>query len=105
MINLFKFRTDQPLHRIQNPHGSATFLTEPEAFNLKLNQQGFGNTSCPYVGFIDQNNPLFARKPDSNSSNVNLLEGNGYLLTVAPTRAGKGTGQVIPNLFGEALCW
>ena len=99
MNNPFQFRTDHPFHRIQNPHGSAAFLTEQEVFNLKLNQQGGGNKFCPYLGFINQNHALFARKPDSNYYNPNLLEGNGHLLTVAPTRAGKGTGQIIPNLL------
>jgi type IV secretion system protein VirD4 len=107
MSNKFKFRTNDPLHHIQNPFGSANFLTENETSNLGLTQQGQKNKFCPYIGFIDTQRALFARQPYfENLRNLtgvinldNLPEGNGHLLTVAPTRAGKGTGQIIPNLL------
>ena len=107
MSNEFKFRTNDPLHRIQNPFGSANFLTEHEISLLSLTQQGLKNKFCPYIGIIDNTNALFARKPYvENLRNPfdtmlswELPEGNGHLLTVAPTRAGKGTGQIIPNLL------
>ncbi len=107
MNNEFKFRANDPLHHIQNPFGSANFLTENEASDLCLIYQGYRNKFCPYIGLIDTQNALFARKPWfenlGNPTNKiylgNLPEGNGHLLTVAPTRAGKGTGQIIPNLL------
>lgn len=107
MSNEFKFRTNDPLHRIQNPFGSASFLTENEASKLGLTAQGQKNKFCPYIGIIDTQSALFARKPYFEGRGDlfgilnpdNLPEGNGHLLTVAPTRAGKGTGQIIPNLL------
>jgi type IV secretion system protein VirD4 len=107
MSNEFKFRANDPLHRIQNPFGSANFLTENEASKLCLIDQGQRNKFCPYIGLLDTQSALFARKPYFENLGKpidailldNLPEGNGHLLTVAPTRAGKGTGQIIPNLL------
>jgi type IV secretion system protein VirD4 len=105
MLNSSPFQLSHPLHRWYNPFGSANFLTEKEAIESKLTEQGTNNTYCPYIGTFMDNvsgyyNHLFARKPCvSNPLNTTLPEGNGHLLTVAPTRAGKGTGQIIPNLL------
>jgi type IV secretion system protein VirD4 len=107
MSNEFKFRANDPLHRIQNPFGSENFLTESKASDLGLTAQGQKNKFCPYIGLIDNHNALFARKPyfEGLGEMIGMVypeklpEGNGHLLTVVPTRAGKGTGQIIPNLL------
>lgn len=104
MSNQSPFKLGHPLHCIQAPFGSASLLTEDKIINFKLNVQGEGKKLCPYVGCISNDNALFARKPyfDSgvqNGSVPKLPDGNGHLLTIAPTRAGKGTGQIIPNLL------
>jgi type IV secretion system protein VirD4 len=88
-------------------HGSASFMKKDEVVALGLDQQGEGKKFCPYLGRVqrgDGSTPstfLFARSPSSTplSQNEELPDGNGHLLTVAPTRAGKGTGQIITNLL------
>lgn len=89
--------------------GTASFMRKLEAIKLKLNERGEGKKLCPYVGAIAESNaageepiPLYARSASSMQSHreTELREGSGHLLTVAPTRAGKGTGQIIPNLLG-----
>ena len=53
---------------------------------------------------------LYARRADQLLTGArrteDIREGSGHLITFAPTRAGKGTGQIIPNLLtwqGSAL--
>jgi type IV secretion system protein VirD4 len=88
--------------------GSAAFMERLEAVELKLDQRGDGAFLCPYVGGLAHSN-----EPGAKASMVyaraattavldgapKLREGSGHLMTVAPTRAGKGTGQIIPNLL------
>ncbi|MGJ0484318.1 MAG: type IV secretory system conjugative DNA transfer family protein [Methylomicrobium sp.] len=91
-----------------------------EAIELRLCEPGDGRKLCPYVGTLmvpyvgtltenilpDQDpDPayLYARSASLRQSYHNheteLRDGNGHLLTIAPTRAGKGTGQIILNLL------
>src|SRR5450759_5396636 len=95
------FKLKKRLHFTQTSYGSARLMTEKEAVSLRLTEQGYGKVFCPYVGIIPKENiddmyPYFllARKPSYLPSNEapELQEGNGHLLTIAPTRAGKGTG-------------
>lgn len=88
--------------------GSASFMTRLEAVQLKLSERGEGNKLCPYVGGLvdgsgagDTATMIYARGASyvSGQSWSELREGSGHLLTVAPTRAGKGTGQIVPNLL------
>jgi type IV secretion system protein VirD4 len=83
-------------------------MTRLEAIQLGVDQRGDGNKLCPYVGGLaDGSGPgdtatmIYARSasyaPGQDYSE--LRDGSGHLLTVAPTRAGKGTGQIIPNLL------
>jgi type IV secretion system protein VirD4 len=88
-------------------HGSASFMKINEVIGLGLNQQGKERKISPYLGYIpheDNNGPfanIYARSPSfiNNPQDEELPEGNGHLLTIAPTRAGKGTGQIITNLL------
>ena len=83
-------------------HGSATFMSLDEAIELGLTVQYDVNKKkkyCPYIGTLTKFNSslnLYARKA---SPWPNFQEGIGHLLTIAPTRAGKGSGQIIPNLL------
>ncbi|MGJ0515470.1 MAG: type IV secretory system conjugative DNA transfer family protein [Methylomicrobium sp.] len=83
--------------------GSASFMTPQEAIDLNLNQAGNGRTACPAIGSLRKTNTsdptfhLFARRPSSRTKV--LAEVNGHILTDAPTRAGKGTSQIIPTLL------
>lgn len=87
--------------------GSANFMTRLEAIELKLDQRGHGSTLCPYVGGIadgsgagDTATMIYARSASlAQNPQEGLRDGSGHLLTVAPTRAGKGTGQIVPNLL------
>jgi type IV secretion system protein VirD4 len=88
--------------------GSAKFLTRLEAIELRLYERGKDDKLCPYVGGLaDGSGPgdtatmLYARSASfiPGRGMDDLREGSGHLLTVAPTRAGKGTGQIIPNLL------
>jgi type IV secretion system protein VirD4 len=83
--------------------GSATFMTSEEAIDFNLHQAGNGSTACPAIGSLSKTNTsdptfhLFARRPSSQTKE--LPEGNGHVLTAAPTRAGKGSSQIVPNLL------
>lgn len=88
--------------------GSAAFMERLEAVELKLTQRGSNQWLCPYVGGLaDDNKPgdkvnmIYARAASTVTmdNTPKLREGSGHLMTVAPTRAGKGTGQIIPNLL------
>ena len=79
-------------------HGTATWgdgegLADAEAGLLLGRQSG----RAPEVGYAVQ-----ARAPERSPSKVGPLlryDGPGHVLTVAPTRAGKGIGAVIPTLL------
>ena len=109
--NKLPFTLKQPLDYTHIPFGTAKFIIENEAINLRIIEQGSGKKLCPYIGIMVSDNnenilyhPLFARRPTSYPRNqeTELPDGNGHLLTIAPTRAGKGTGQIIPNLLSWA---
>lgn len=88
--------------------GSASFLEESEAEHVGLFQQGTDTNTCPYLGsfrskFDNSSKPIFARNPlIVRRKVIEMLKGNGHLLTVAPTRAGKGSGQILMNLLTKA---
>lgn len=108
-LNQPTFTLNHPAHFKLTPFGSANFTTEDEARKYKLSEYGSGNKHCPYIGIMTmQYNKnglaIYARKPfpyqiNDLSQEYEPPDGNGHLLTVAPTRAGKGTGQIIPNLL------
>lgn len=89
--------------------GTAGWLSLRDAQKRLLTQRGDGAKLCPYVGALfDPNNndtwaSLYARRADQSSEQARriqeLREGSGHLITFAPTRAGKGTSQIIPNLI------
>jgi type IV secretion system protein VirD4 len=77
------------------------FMSRTEAQKLRLDEPGKAKTKCPLVGalVVHPVDPVyvFARRPSLYSEK--LPEGTGHIMTIAPTRAGKGTGQIIPNLL------
>lgn len=88
--------------------GSSRFMTLNEADFNRLLIKGEDDKLCPYVGGLtkgpgisDQAWPIYARSTSEchYATSTELLGGSGHLLTVAPTRAGKGRGQIIPNLL------
>lgn len=58
----------------------------PDEFQRRLNNR-------------EQNFLLLGQTGYQNKFAVNIFEGDGHLLTIAPTRSGKGVGAVIPNLL------
>ncbi|WP_156829829.1 type IV secretory system conjugative DNA transfer family protein [Methylovulum miyakonense] len=62
--------------------------------------------NLPRIGSCDTASLIFARTPSTAyfSNNDDLPDGNGHILTIAPTRAGKGSGQIIPNLLSWIFC-
>ena len=106
--NQSPFTLNNPSHFTPQTFGTARFIREDEVMNLRLIEHGTGKKLCPYVGtMVEYNNNinfnrfLFARRPTSHPrfQEPELPDGNGHLLTIAPTRAGKGTGHIIPNLL------
>jgi type IV secretion system protein VirD4 len=101
------FKLNHPLDFTPTTCGSARFMSEYEAIKLKLTEQGKGKNFCPHVGTIAKDNNdiapshLYARRASSwpKYQEAELPDGNGHLLTIAPTRTGKGTGQIITNLL------
>lgn len=89
------------------PFGSASWMKHQEIIDLRLNQQGQGETLCPYIGTVPAESGnqkaqlVFARSasPNNNSRNQALSKGDGHILTVGTTRSGKGSGQIIPVLL------
>ena len=70
-------------------HGSARFATDRETRPLAQNGDGL----------------LIGR--DSRSGRLLRYSGPSHLLTIAPTRTGKGVGTIIPNLLdypGSVIC-
>lgn len=99
--NVFRYRTPATF-------GTASFMERPELISLKLQERGEGATLCPYVGGLasgnapgDRVSTIYARAVSAvgDTDRQKLTKSNGHLLTVAPSRAGKGTGQIIPNLL------
>lgn len=95
---------------IPNTFGTAGWLTKAEALERDLNKRGEGAKLCPYVGALpdpDRANAnatmIYARRADQLLTGArrteDIREGSGHLITFAPTRAGKGTSQIIPNLL------
>lgn len=64
-------------------HGSARFATKPEMTEAGLFKQQAGDSI--YLGLSDHNPIMWA--------------GESHLLTIAPTRTGKSTMQIVPNLL------
>lgn len=73
--------------------GSAAFLSLVESIQCGLNNKGEKKSLSPYLGVL-----VDRRTPGIGSINL-YAKSEGHLLTVAPTRAGKGRGQIIPNLL------
>lgn len=72
--------------------GSSSFQTPNDIRVSEINNKGEGRDLSPYVGILKD-----TRYPGPP---VKIFAKNeGHLLTVAPTRSGKGTGQIIPNLL------
>ncbi len=67
--------------RESHTHGSARFATEKETARLALHKAGL----------------LLGR--DINTGKLLRYAGSAHLLTMAPTRSGKGVGTIIPNLL------
>lgn len=67
--------------RESGTHGTARFATEKETARLAQNKQGL----------------LLGR--DLNTGKLLRYTGLAHLLTMAPTRTGKGVGAIIPNLL------
>jgi type IV secretion system protein VirD4 len=67
--------------RESSTHGTARFATEKETARLAQNRHGL----------------LLGR--DLNSGKLLRYAGPAHLLTMAPTRSGKGVGTIIPNLL------
>ncbi len=67
--------------RESGTHGTARFATEKETARLAQNKHGL----------------LLGR--DINSGKLLRYAGPAHLLTMAPTRTGKGVGTIIPNLL------
>ena len=67
--------------RESSTHGTARFATEKETARLAQNKHGL----------------LLGR--DLNSGKLLRYAGPAHLLTMAPTRSGKGVGTIIPNLL------
>ena len=67
--------------RESGTHGTARFATEKESARLAQNKHGL----------------LLGR--DLNSGKLLRYAGPAHLLTMAPTRTGKGVGTIIPNLL------
>ncbi|MGE4482424.1 type IV secretory system conjugative DNA transfer family protein [Acidocella sp.] len=67
--------------RESGTHGTARFATEKETARLVQNKHGL----------------LLGR--DLNSGKLLRYAGPAHLLTMAPTRSGKGVGTIIPNLL------
>ena len=67
--------------RESGTHGTARFATEKETARLTQNKHGL----------------LLGR--DLNSGKLLRYAGPAHLLTMAPTRSGKGVGTIIPNLL------
>ncbi len=95
---------------IPSTFGTAGWMTKAEALERNLNQQGEKSKLCPYVGALnDPERPtsdataIYARRADQFLKGARrtdpIREGSGHLITFAPTRAGKGTAQIIPNLL------
>lgn len=64
-------------------HGSARFATKKEMIEAGLFKQKAGD--CIYLG-LNGHNPI-------------MWAGESHLLTIAPTRTGKSTMQIVPNLL------
>jgi type IV secretion system protein VirD4 len=103
-----------PLDLVKNnlpeTFGSARFLTVYDAGRAGLLQEGRDKNLAPFLGHIVDSDryvtegayPIFARTVRAapmNEAAPPIGESVGHLLTVAPTRAGKGTGQIVPNLL------
>jgi len=97
--------------------GSARFMEPEEADKLGLTLEGKGRKFCPYIGcFVvlhkqtsrTKFKEVYARSISQTNfpSEDQLDPGVGHMITFAPTRAGKGAGQIIMNLLmweGSAL--
>lgn len=78
----------------------ACFMTASQARN-DVNRNGeplvsdFPKGRRPFLGVLTNS----GQAEPSIDSGVLEYNDDGHLLTIAPTRAGKGTGQIIPNLL------
>jgi type IV secretion system protein VirD4 len=78
--------------RPDDTFGKARFLTLPEAIQLSLNQRWHQYRERPIVGWL-------TNQEGHTPLPIYSADGNGHLMTVAVTRAGKGTSQIVPNLL------
>ncbi|MCI5142939.1 MAG: transporter, partial [Candidatus Electrothrix sp. ATG1] len=72
--------------------GSSSFQNPNDIRVSEINDKGEGKDLSPYVGILKD-----TRYPGPPAKI--FAKNEGHLLTVAPTRSGKGTGQIIPNLL------
>lgn len=102
--------------------GSAGFTKLEQIVQLGLTKEGKGKKFCPYIGcdIADMKitlqdvsrggavTEIYARTPSNKHGHTedDLEPGVGNIITFAPTRAGKGAGQIVMNLLmwkGSAL--
>lgn len=69
-------------------HGSATWATPEELGKVLKGRDAFDTPSSILLGKYSDDPPQFAH-----------WDGDGHLLTVAPTRSGKAVTTIIPNLL------
>lgn len=80
--------------------GSAEWMSLRALKEARMLEQAADKNAGPFVGMLT---PL---EIGGMKSYLAYANGEGHLLTLAPTRAGKGRGQIIPNLIawpGSAL--
>jgi type IV secretion system protein VirD4 len=72
--------------------GKASFLKKHEAIQLKLPDRWKNGRERPLIGWL-------ADREGNTPIPLYSYDAEGHLLTTAPTRAGKGTSQIISNLL------
>jgi type IV secretion system protein VirD4 len=72
--------------------GSARFLGQDEIRPMLGKKQGFRGDKVKPTGII-------IGRENSDTGGLVYYDGPAHLLTIAPTRSGKGIGAVIPNLL------
>jgi type IV secretion system protein VirD4 len=96
-------RLKPAINPISTTFGSASFLSKSEAEHSRLGEPGEGRTAAPYLGSLADSrydaSPLYLYARCPSSAESELPESNGHLITIAPTRAGKGTSHIAPNLL------
>lgn len=78
-------------------YGSAYFMTPEQIIGagIGLSTDGFlGRLSASKMDFL-----LLGHLSHKKKDAYTILDGDGHILTIAPTRSGKGVSAVIPNLL------